>query len=90
LHNPQARDRKERQQDQAKEPDASTSSPIGSEHNSGAGGNENGPSAAVKIKGNGAKEANEPHKEGYIHETSARPIHNYFVLTSDSSDFVFL
>jgi hypothetical protein len=50
----------------------STCSPIRSEHNSGAGGKENGPSTAVKSKGNGVKEADEPHKEGYINETSAK------------------
>ncbi|KAK3122024.1 hypothetical protein QOZ80_8BG0664110 [Eleusine coracana subsp. coracana] len=53
--------------DQAKEPNASTGSPDGSERSNGAGGNENGPAAAANGKGNGAKESDEPNKEGYIH-----------------------
>ncbi|GJN03849.1 hypothetical protein PR202_ga21335 [Eleusine coracana subsp. coracana] len=53
--------------DQGKEPDVSTGSPDGSERSNGAGGDENGPVAGAKRKGKGAKESDEPLKEGYIH-----------------------
>jgi hypothetical protein len=68
-----------------KKPDASTHSLIRSEHNSVTGVKENSPSAAVKSKGNGTKEADETHKEGYIHETSARLVLKWFYNTSSGT-----